>query len=68
MTGALMRENIVPCFFFNHRGIVHFEVAPEGHTINQDFNLAVLRHLQEAGSSIMIMHLLIQQSQSENYR
>jgi hypothetical protein len=67
MTGALMSENNVPCLFsFDHRGIVHYEFAPEGHTINQDCYLVVLRCLQEAGSDITIMHLLTQRSQLDN--
>jgi hypothetical protein len=35
-------------FFFDHRGIVHYEFAPEGQTFNQDSYLAVLRSLWDA--------------------
>jgi hypothetical protein len=31
---------------FFDRGIVHYEVAPEGQIISQGFYLAVLRHLR----------------------
>jgi hypothetical protein len=34
--------------FFNQGGIVHYEFAPEGLIINQDFYLVVLRCLQDA--------------------
>jgi hypothetical protein len=40
------------CFFYKyHRGIVHNEFTSEGQTINQDFYLVVLRHLQDAVQS-----------------
>jgi hypothetical protein len=44
MTGALMSESNAACFF-DHHGTVHYEFAPEGQTIHQDFYLAVLRRL-----------------------
>jgi len=33
--------------FFDIRGIVHHEFAPEGHTVNAEFFFSVLRHLRE---------------------
>ena len=36
------------CFFFDSRGIVHHEYAPEGQTINKEYYLQVLRRLREA--------------------
>jgi hypothetical protein len=33
---------------FYYRGIAHYEFAPEGQTVNQDFYLAVLRRLWDA--------------------
>jgi hypothetical protein len=35
-------------FFFDHRGIVQYEFAPESQTFNQDSYLAVLRSLWDA--------------------
>jgi hypothetical protein len=46
MTGALTSERNAACFF-DHRGIVHYEFAPESQIINQDIYLAVLRCLQD---------------------
>ena len=34
--------------FFDSRGIVHHEYAPEGHAINKEYYLQVLRRLREA--------------------
>ena len=34
--------------FFDSRGIVHHKYAPEGQTINKEYNLQVLRRLREA--------------------
>jgi hypothetical protein len=38
----LISESNTACFF-NHPDIVHHEFSPEGHTVNEDFYLAVLR-------------------------
>jgi hypothetical protein len=59
---------------------VNYETTPEGQTVNQDFYQLVLRHLPDvvqrndlkcelwdAGSSIMIIHLLTQCCQLNNY-
>jgi hypothetical protein len=35
-------------FSFDQRSIMHYEFAPEGQKINQDFYLAVLRHQRNA--------------------
>jgi hypothetical protein len=45
MTGELTSESDAARFSFDHRGIVHYEFAPEGQIINQDFYLVILRHL-----------------------
>jgi hypothetical protein len=45
-TDVLTSESNVACFF--DRGIVHYEFAPKGHTVNQDSYLAILRHLWDA--------------------
>jgi hypothetical protein len=34
--------------FFDHRGIVHYEITPAGQTVNQDFYLAVVKRLLDA--------------------
>jgi hypothetical protein len=34
--------------FFDYSGIVHHSYAPEGHTINKEYYLKVIRHLCDA--------------------
>jgi hypothetical protein len=34
--------------FFDYRGIMHHSYAPEGHTINKEYYLEVIRHLHDA--------------------
>jgi hypothetical protein len=38
---------------FDHRAIVHYEFAPEGQKINEDFYLEVLRRVRDAGSWLL---------------
>jgi hypothetical protein len=42
-----VRLPVKEMFFFDHGGIVHYEIAPEGQTVNQDFYQPVLRHLPD---------------------
>jgi hypothetical protein len=34
--------------FFDYRGIVHHNYAPEGQTVNKEYYLEVIRHLRDA--------------------
>jgi histone-lysine N-methyltransferase SETMAR len=34
--------------FFDYRGIVHHRYAPEGQTINKEYNLEIVHHLRDA--------------------
>jgi hypothetical protein len=46
-TGVLASESNVVWFFQPSRH-VHHEFAPEGHTINHNIYLAILRHMDDA--------------------
>ena len=48
MSESLKCEGDVDSFFFDWRGIVHFEFVPRGETVNKEFYLNVLKHLREA--------------------
>lgn len=36
------------CFFFDSKGVVHHEFAPEGQTVNKEYYLGVLKRLRDA--------------------
>ena len=46
-TSEVKCENNAHCFFFDIRGIMHWEFIPPGQTVNQEFYLEVLRRLRE---------------------
>jgi Transposase. len=33
--------NIMCIVFFDYRGLVHYDIVPRGHAVNQEFYLAV---------------------------
>ncbi|XP_037946086.1 uncharacterized protein LOC119678365 [Teleopsis dalmanni] len=42
--------------FFDYRGVIHYEFLPEGHTINKEYYLGVMRHLRSP-SHIYVIEL-----------
>ena len=48
MSESLKYEGDVDSFFFDWKGIVHYEFVPCGETVNKEFYLNVLKRLREA--------------------
>jgi hypothetical protein len=48
MAQVQSKVKVMLTVFFDHKGIVHYEYAPEGHTVNKKYYVEVLHWLRDA--------------------